>query len=634
MSSIRILSDRVANQIAAGEVIERPVAVVKELIENSIDAGATRIEVEFRNGGKSYIRVEDNGKGMSASEALLSLERHATSKIRETADLDEIQSFGFRGEALPSIASVSKFTLRTRTADLPYGTEVLVNAGKLIGKKDCGMPVGTVIEVAHLFNSVPARRKFLKTEPTETAHITYNCRLFAVAHPAIAFRILENGRTVFQSPTCTNLKDRVAEIWGHSLASDLIPINSMDPDTGFRLTGLTARPGIGRSTRRELVTLVNRRPVDSRTLSFAVLDAYQGRIQKGRFPPAFLFLDIAQREVDVNVHPTKREVRFRNEGEVRRFVLNSIMATLAAEQSGPMPPNPEKTLATKIDTDARSVIPDLKPIKSEPPKKGTDQKLKGSPAPPSSGIIFPAQTTEQPRPELHEHSDALTLTTQAHTGDQSALSTNTSPTKKLHPTEQPTPTESKPRWRLIGVLKKRYALFETNRGLLALHIRHADQRVRFERICSETAGASSPSQNLLIPHSVELEPLASETLKSELERLNAQGFHIETFGRNIYRIESVPVWLLPDQAEEFVRDYIDLVRQRSGARKHDKIGIEALARLAVKDSYRRSDSLNEPAIQKLTEELLACKNPHTSPFGKATFYEIDWNEWHRRFGGE
>jgi DNA mismatch repair protein MutL len=190
MSSIRILSDRVANQIAAGEVIERPVAVVKELVENSIDAGATRIEIEFRNGGKSYIRIEDNGKGMSPDEAQLSLERHATSKIREASDLNEVCSFGFRGEALPSIASVSKFTLRTRAKDWEHGTEILINGGKMLEKKDCGMPVGTVIEVAHLFNAVPARRKFLKTDPTETAHITYNCRLFAVAHPNVAFRVL------------------------------------------------------------------------------------------------------------------------------------------------------------------------------------------------------------------------------------------------------------------------------------------------------------------------------------------------------------------------------------------------------------------------------------------------------------
>ncbi|MGB0414791.1 MAG: DNA mismatch repair endonuclease MutL, partial [Coraliomargarita sp.] len=358
MSSIRILPDRVANQIAAGEVIERPVAVVKELVENSIDAGATRIEVEFRNGGKSYIRIEDNGKGMSPDEALLALERHATSKIREAADLNEIASFGFRGEALPSIASVSKFTLRTRAEGFEHGTEILINGGKLIDKKECGMPVGTVIEIAHLFNSVPARRKFLKTDPTETAHITYTTRLFAVAHPKVAFRLLENGRTLFQSPACNDLRDRIAEIWGRQLANDLIPVDVEDVEHGYRLTGLTAKPGVGRSTRRELVTLVNRRPVDSRTLGFAVLDAYHGRIQKGRYPPAFLFLDIAPQEVDVNVHPAKREVRFRDDGAIRRFVLGAVTDTLSAytEESQPKP-----QVAVSTKPVEASVKPDLRP---------------------------------------------------------------------------------------------------------------------------------------------------------------------------------------------------------------------------------------------------------------------------------
>ena len=636
MSSIRILSDRVANQIAAGEVIERPVAVVKELIENSIDAGATRIEVEFRNGGKSYIRIEDNGKGMSSNDALLSLERHATSKIREAADLDEVQSFGFRGEALPSIASVSKFTLRTRTADSTHGTEILVNAGKIIEKKDCGMPVGTIIEVAHLFNSVPARRKFLKTEPTETAHITYNCRLFAVAHPAIAFRVLDNGRTIFQSPTCSDLKDRVAEIWGRSLANDLIPVDRLDPKTGFKLTGLTARPGIGRSTRRELVTLVNRRPVDSRALSCAVLDAYQGRIQKGRFPPAFLFLGIPQQKVDVNVHPTKREVRFRDESEVRRFVLNSIAETLAAAQYRSFVSNPEKTLPPKSETDVQMPHSDLKPFKSEAQSAEIQNTTHNSPQTP----LVPEATAKKTSP--HSATKAATTKTENTTKAVSksepkavTIKTNTSDKTTVQPKPpiQDSPPESAPQWRLITLLKKRYALFETDRGLLVLHIRHADQRVRFERICKETRKTKPSGQSLLIPHPIELEPLASETLKSQLGQLNTQGFHIEEFGRNIYRIESVPDWLSPEQAEEFVRDYIDLVRLRSGARKQDNIGVEALARLAVKNSYRRNDLLNESTVQQLAGELLACETPHTSPFGKPTFTEIDWSEWQQRFGG-
>ena len=606
MSSIHILSDRVANQIAAGEVIERPVAVVKELVENSLDAGATRIEVEFRNGGKSYIRIEDNGKGMSPDESLLCLERHATSKIREAADLNEVCSFGFRGEALPSIASVSKFTLRTRSKDWEHGTEILINGGKMIEKKDCGMPVGTVIEVAHLFNSVPARRKFLKTDPTETAHITYNCRLFAVAHPNVAFRVLENGRTVFQSPACENLRDRIAEIWGRNLADDLIPVDVSDPKTGFRLRGLTAKPGVGRSTRRELVTLVNRRPVDSRTLSLAVLDAYHGRIQKGRYPPAFLFLEIQPQEVDVNVHPAKREVRFRDDGAIRRFVLNAITETLAASRAddiGQAVTPIALATETKIETPAS---PAAKVIGIEKP----DITILPSPSAP----ICPEVT-------------ATTPTAAIRTAPQAVVST---------PDVCPASAAGKttPGWHLIIVLKKRYALFDTPRGLVMLHLRHADQRVRFERISKEFKNDNATSQRLLIPHPIEFEPLASAALKSQLKQLNAQGFQVEEFGRNFYRIEAVPTWLSPEQAESFIRDLVDLIRQRGGMRKPSALDSDAIARLAVEGSYRRSDSLTDQAVEQLAKDLLSCDTPHTSPFGRPTFSEVSWNEWERRFGND
>ncbi len=589
MSSIRILSDRVANQIAAGEVIERPVAVVKELVENSIDAGASRIEIEFRNGGKSYIRVEDNGRGMSPDEALLSLERHATSKIREAADLNEVSSFGFRGEALPSIASVSRFTLRTRAEGWEHGTVIKINGGKLLEKKECGMPVGTVIEVAQLFNSVPARRKFLKTDSTETAHITYNSRLFAVAHPNVAFRVLEGGRTVFQSPACENLRDRIAEIWGRRLADDLIPVEASDPQSGLRLHGLTAKPGVGRSTRRELVTLVNRRPVDSRTLGFAVLDAYHGRIQKGRYPPAFLFLEIEPREVDVNVHPAKREVRFRNEGSIRRFVLGAITETLskASETASPPRSNPVK----REEPPAPKVNPAIRPTS----KEASPQVSRPSPGPVSASM--PTATTAAPEAKPAE-----------------------------------APNRSEKQWRLISLLRKQYALFDGPGGLIMLHIRHADQRVRFERILDSYQTSAPASQGLLIPIPIELEPLASEALQSHLELINRQGFRIEEFGRNFFRIEAIPSWLGQDQAETFVRDMVDLLRQRGGSRQKDELIWESVAKLAVGGSYRRSDSLSEAAVQKLAEDLLLCETPHTSPSGKPTFSEISWGEWERRFG--
>jgi DNA mismatch repair protein MutL len=606
MSSIHILSDRVANQIAAGEVIERPVAVVKELVENSLDAGATRIEVEFRNGGKSYIRIEDNGKGMSPDESLLCLERHATSKIREAADLNEVCSFGFRGEALPSIASVSKFTLRTRSKDWEHGTEILINGGKMIEKKDCGMPVGTVIEVAHLFNSVPARRKFLKTDPTETAHITYNCRLFAVAHPNVAFRVLENGRTVFQSPACENLRDRIAEIWGRNLADDLIPVDVSDPKTGFRLRGLTAKPGVGRSTRRELVTLVNRRPVDSRTLSLAVLDAYHGRIQKGRYPPAFLFLEIQPQEVDVNVHPAKREVRFRDDGAIRRFVLNAITETLAASRADDIG---QAVTPIALATEAKIETP-------------------ASPAAKVIGIEKPDITIlPSPSAPICPQVTAITPTAAIRTAPQAVVSTPDVCSASAA-------DKTTPGWHLIIVLKKRYALFDTPRGLVMLHLRHADQRVRFERISKEFKNDNATSQRLLIPHPIEFEPLASAALKSQLKQLNAQGFQVEEFGRNFYRIEAVPTWLSPEQAESFIRDLVDLIRQRGGMRKPNALDSDAIARLAVEGSYRRSDSLTDQAVEQLAKDLLSCDTPHTSPFGRPTFSEVSWNEWERRFGND
>ncbi len=585
MSSIRILPDRVANQIAAGEVIERPVAVVKELVENSIDAGATRIEVEFRNGGKSYIRIEDNGKGMSPDEALLSLERHATSKIREAADLNEVSSFGFRGEALPSIASVSRFTLRTRAEGWEHGTEIKINGGKLIEKKDCGMPVGTVIEVAQLFNSVPARRKFLKTDPTESAHITYNTRLFAVAHPRVAFRVLDSGRTIFQSPACEDLRDRIAEIWGRSLADDLISVDVSDPKTGYRLAGLTAKPGVGRSTRRELVTLVNRRPVDSRTLGYAVLDAYHGRIQKGRYPPAFLFLEIEPQEVDVNVHPAKREVRFRNDGAIRRFVLGAITDTLRVASEAERPRAELRAPASENEVDS---------------------------LPTSIPTGHPVSIPMTPR-------TAKTPLTSTITGSQ-----------KLAESAK----VSTPSWRLISILKGQYGLFDTPRGLVMLHLRYADQRVRFERILKSYKESTPPSQRLLIPHTVELEPLASEALLTHLDLINKQGFQVEEFGRHFYRIEALPAWLELEQAEGFVRDMVDLLRQRGGSRKQSELVWESVAKLAVEGSYRRKDNVSEAAVQQLAETLLACETPHTSPFGKPTFSEISWSEWERRFGKE
>jgi DNA mismatch repair protein MutL len=602
---IRVLPDLVANQIAAGEVIERPVAVVKELVENSLDAGATRIEVEFRNGGKSYIRVEDNGKGMAPDEALLCLERHATSKIREAADLDSIQSFGFRGEALPSIASVSRFTLQTRGQDREHGTEVRINEGKLLDKKDCGMPVGTKIEVAHLFNSVPARRKFLKTDATESAHIAYTTRLFAVAHPNIAFSLIENGRTLFRSPACNALPGRIAEIWGKGLADNLLPVDAVDPKSGLRLGGLTAKPGVGRATRRELVTLVNNRPVDNRTLGFAVLDAYHGRIQKGRYPPAFLFLQIDPAQVDVNVHPAKREVRFRDESTVRRFILESVEKAIAPA----LPLEPMQKLAPSDTPQGkeRPPLPDLSTLPSSHPSLPRPLPKE---VPASTDAVTSQRTTSTP--PLPKKTSSATESSAAHKPISASAPIITG-------------------WKLLARFQMRYALFQTPEGLVMLQLQHAIQRVRYEQIEDDFSQGSAASQPLLLPIPIDMEPVAAEQLAKQTELLQANGFVVEPFGTNFFRIESIPAWLPDAEAENFIRDLIDQIRQRGDRQGEKTLHRETLKQLACKYVSRDALPQSDEAVEVLAAQLLNCRVPHTAPSGKPTLTEISWSDWSKRF---
>ncbi len=359
MSKIQILTPTVANQIAAGEVVERPAAVAKELLENSLDAGAKRVIIDFSRGGKAYVIIEDDGTGMSPTDALLSLERHATSKIRLAADLDRIATFGFRGEALPSIASVSRFTLQTRATDAASGTEIYINGGKVIHQRDHGMPVGTRIEVANLFHPVPARLKFLKSDETEAAHIIRLVRLYAVAHPEVGFLLKEDGREIFRSPGHVPLLERVRVIWGKQVAEE-VSVMPLFEVKGMRITGLLGKPGVSRGTRQDLVTVVNGRPVDSRTMAFATTESYHTLIPKGRYPLAFIFLEINPAWVDVNVHPAKREVRFRDEASVRGFIIQSLLSVLRSKGGDGLP------VATILPTAPVFTTPAVTSVQSNP----------------------------------------------------------------------------------------------------------------------------------------------------------------------------------------------------------------------------------------------------------------------------
>lgn len=579
MSTIRVLDPTVANQIAAGEVVERPAAVVKELLENALDAGATRVVVDFSRGGKALTVVEDNGKGMTPAEALLSLERHATSKIRLAADLDRITTFGFRGEALPSIASVARFTLQTRPASAPSGTELLINGGRVVHQREHGMAPGTRIEVTNLFHPVPARLKFLKSDETEAAHIIRLVRLYAVSHPQVGFLLREDGREIFRSPGNVPLLDRVREIWGRQVADEvsLMPVFERD---GMRLSGLLGKPGVSRGTRQDLVTVVNGRPVDSRTMAFALTESYHTLIPKGRYPLAFAFLEIDPAWVDVNVHPAKREVRFRDEARVRGFLIQSVLSVLLARVDDGLP-----------TTTIPAITPTLVPSFVAPTATSGAAPL-AVPSPTSTYV----PPVSAPLASAPASSSSLRLS-----------------------------------WRLLARLREERAVFETPTGLAIFDIGAAHQRVLYEDILRQFSEHKPVSQPLLVPLTIELEPLPAAVLKERMGLLQSAGFEFEEYGRNFWRVGALPIWLDPADALGFLRDLLAEMARREGDFGRPALAYDALARMAVNKARRKGDALADGELLELVQALFRTAQPGTDPKGRRTFVEWTDADLGRRF---
>ena len=611
MPEIRILADQVANQIAAGEVVERPVAVLKELVENSIDAGASKIEIEFRNGGKSYLRVEDDGLGMTQDQALLSLERHATSKIRKASDLNQVGTFGFRGEALPSIASVSRFVLRTRSKKGSDGTEIFVNGGKLVHCKECGMPRGTRVEVSHLFNSVPGRRKFLKTEVTEATHLVHMAKLYALSHPSITFTLLESGRTLFRSPACEVAADRVREIFGTGLSESLVPFQAEDGE--FVMHGLLGKPGQSRSTRKEMIFFVNRRPVDSKTLSYAVLEAFHTFVPKGRHPLAILFLEVDPASVDVNVHPSKREIRFRNEPQVRSFILNKILEHNRFTASPSTKPVQE-AIQNGVDDDKTKALPQIDPRALE---------------------LYGIKETTQVSENLHEDSNSIKKPSdekQAFGGDIKPSQTVARTGKeiinrKLVGNRQEPGAE----WQFLDRSHGDLAIFSTPQGVVALHARAAYERIRFEQLEDSLRGTDAcVSQSLLLAEPLELDGIDSTNLRESLPKLRKLGFLLEEFGRNFYRLEGCPHWLPPEDAANYLRDFLEVAREHGGDLRVESFIREALER-QVNYSHETKASFSDAEMIKLASQLLGCRNPFVCPRGRPVYFEIPIRDFETRF---
>jgi DNA mismatch repair protein MutL len=490
--------------------------------------------------------------------------------------LDRLATFGFRGEALPSIASVSRFTLQTRTAESDSGTEVVVNGGRILEVRACGRPVGTRIDVENLFHPVPARKKFLKTDRTEAAHVVQCVRLYALASPRVSFALTEDGRCIFRSPRCPALPDRVAEIFGRRPAAGLLPLEAEEP--GLRLSGLVCGPGGGSATRHDMLTFVNSRPVDSRALKFALVEACQESIPLNRYPQAYLFLECDPAAVDVNVHPAKREVRFRNEPAVRAFVITGVRRALRRRDEAS---SPSAALANDGALNGGYL--------NEPPA-------------PLAPLPQSFTGTEALRPALRSLGEGGSL------GEVAA-----------------------PSWRYLGLLRGVQALFETAAGLVILDRRAAHERIWFERLETQFLSGKVPSQRLLLPAPVDLDPISTAMLADRREFLHGHGFEVAEFGRNFFRIEAVPAWMEPADAEPFLREVLDAMREGSFPAKDPVLARANLARLAAARAVRLPAAPGELEVTALAASLFNTRSPLMSPSGRPIFVEISDAELARRF---
>ena len=576
---IRLLPNHVANKIAAGEVVERPASVLKELLENALDAGATRIDVNVTAGGRTLVSVRDNGCGMNREDALLSLERHATSKIRDVDDIERISTLGFRGEAIPSIASVSRFTLTTRRADAEEGTRVVVNAGTLAEVKTCGAPPGTCVEVRDLFCNVPARRKFLRAFVTEEGHVRATFTVHALAHPDVGFSLTLDGREVYRLPPGATLEERIRALFGAPFAESLVPVTS---DVGtVHVHGYAERPGHDAALRRDQFVFVNGRPATAASITYALREAYPRQRAEAR-PAVVLFIDLPPEQVDVNVHPSKREVRFRRSADVRDALL-AAFAPQRAEREEPAPP------ATPApESPAAAPQPFVAPFQPTLPTTGGTRCC-------ASETPLPTQLT----PAVAQQRDPPAL----------------EPPVESPREEPPLQTATGP-WRWFKFLAQTgsgWVLLETDAGLVTLNPRAARERIAYERIINAHEALTQP---LLIPETVTLPPSESARIRNFLSELQTVGFTVEEFGHDTWKVDAVPALLagcdVPALLASIASDIAEAGSARGGARWRD----ELVARSVARSYSRASLQLTPEAATQLVEELARTRMPYVCPRGR------------------
>ncbi len=586
MGKINILSDDVASQVAAGEVVERPASLVKELVENSLDAGATRVSVDFTHGGTRFVSVRDDGCGMDREDALLCLERHATSKIRTGLDLAEVRTMGFRGEALPSIASVSRFRLVTREHASEVGSEILVSGGKVEEVREVGAAPGTQIEVRDLFFNLPARRKFLRGAETEAAHILHGMEAMALANPGVAFESRRDGKAVQTWPQAKSLAVRIRDVFGADHLARLAEIELTVGD-GFQLSGFLAKPGQGRRDRLHQYVMLNGRPIVCPAVQQPLREAYADALPRGEHPLAVLVIEMDPELVDCNVHPAKREVRLRYPDRLRRAIFDAARQVIVGRRP--------------------VVVPD-RPVVSHP------APIAFAPVAPQRS--FTLETLERPsRPEVAVAPTEI---------DSSA--------PEATPRSLPIPAtvEAALPYRLIGQLSKGYLILEGNEGLVLLDQRAARERILFENLLRTMEQGPAPCQHLLAPIVCELPAREHSWAMEHLEDVRLAGFSIEPFGATAMKIDGLPPGADGVEPGRLLHEVLSSLRA-IGKLPPGRGVREALAR-SVSRIAAQITGRGEDLGLRLVRELLRCELPYASPEGRPTMIQFSFSELERKFG--
>lgn len=617
---INLLDKSVSDKIAAGEVIERPVSIVKELVENSIDAESDSIVVEIKKGGHDYIRVTDNGIGIEKNEIEKAFVRHATSKIESESDLENLITLGFRGEALASISAVTRMDVVSKTSDEKTGIRLNIHAGDIISKSQVGCPDGTTMIIRDLFFNTPARLKFMKSESSDTSQITTFMSNIAVGFPEISFRYVVNGKIVFTTDGKGNLNDTIIQVYNHSDFQNLIEIKDEIP--GLKIRGFISRPSINRNTRKLQIYLVNGRVIESKIIDAAIEEGYRERLFEGRFPIAFLLLELDPKAIDVNIHPNKKVIKFDDEKKVKEFIADAIHSAITSADSVPRPIS-ENTLIDKIDQNPISASNSVK-YDIEESDNSRDDYFVDVYAKPDQNSTKQMSLASILREEgIARENSSESIKNEISQESEDLLSKFDMVQKDEIPWEDVRP---------IGVVFATYILATDDVYFYIIDQHAAHERIYYEKFVTnyiDEGHSGSTTQLLAVGIVIDLTPQEESLIENKMSILQSLGFEIESFGPGSVIIRGVPDFMNMEEAEIFARNVIEDTDENADVR--NQVAIDKLITKSCKSAVKANDYLTDEEVSSLLNTLRNCKNPYSCPHGRPTIIKFSKYEMERMF---